>query len=484
MTKKNHLALLLVGVAVSFSLFSCSLEDDVMNLKRQVNELNKQPKASISIPLPEGETSLLFNPRETMSVTISADGVTDIALDSKLPEGWGVKYDEENLKLTVTASAAKGESARIAVSGIDKNGLVYKAILKCRTRTLEELQKIDYSDPRGIFVLNEGMINWNGNGTPSSIIYIQPDHHVVSWAYNMVNGTDLGNISQDMAEYNGNLYVISQNQDKTTDGILTVMEGKTLKKVANYADELSVLDWPTHVAVLDDANIFIRDNKGIYRFDRNTKTLTFVGGTNGARKNTMIIVDGKVISSAGKKILVIEKDKPELSRSITLPGAISGLAPAGADAFYVSYYQKKSGYIAQISVKDFTVTKTNEVSNESAGALNFVFAASSHISAKGDSIYYSGTAPIIYRHIFSTGDTRKMFDARTVNPNHTVTYNTATVSPSTGLVYLNTLVGYGWGKFDYNTFYEIDMTGDEGKLVRRYDNYTQYPAGIFFPFAK
>ena len=38
---------------------------------------------------------------------------------------------------------------------------------------------------------------------------------------------------------------------------------ETLQKVTSYADELSTLSWPSHVAVLDEDHIFIRDNNGV-----------------------------------------------------------------------------------------------------------------------------------------------------------------------------------------------------------------------------
>ena len=157
---------------------------------------------------------------------------------------------------------------------------------------------IAYDDLNGVFVLNEGnMTTENG-----SLTYITPDGFVIDDAYKAVNGTELGNVCQDMAFYNGKIYIISQNGDENAvgtkfenDGMLVVIDAKTLKKEKAFSkSELAGLDWPTHIAVLDESHVYIRDNKGIYRFDTNTKKLTFIDGSDGAPKSKFVVMDGKV----------------------------------------------------------------------------------------------------------------------------------------------------------------------------------------------
>lgn len=120
-----------------------------------------------------------------------------------------------------------------------------------------------FDNPNGAFVLNEGnMTTENG-----SLIYISPEGYVFDDAYKTVNGTELGNVTQDMAFHDGKIYVISQNGDENAvgtkfenDGMLVVMDAKTLKKEVSFSKEqLSALDWPTHIAVLDEQHIYIRD---------------------------------------------------------------------------------------------------------------------------------------------------------------------------------------------------------------------------------
>lgn len=52
-----------------------------------------------------------------------------------------------------------------------------------------------FDDPNGTFVLNEGnMTTENG-----SLTWISPEGYVIDDAYKAVNGTELGNVAQDMA---------------------------------------------------------------------------------------------------------------------------------------------------------------------------------------------------------------------------------------------------------------------------------------------
>ena len=113
-------------------------------------------------------------------------------------------------------------------------------------------------------MLNEGnMTTENG-----SLTWISPEGYVVADAYKTVNGTELGNVAQDMAFCNGKVYIISQNGNKNpngtvfeNDGMLVVADAHTLKRTAAYTtDDLQGLDWPTHIAVLDEQHLYIRDN--------------------------------------------------------------------------------------------------------------------------------------------------------------------------------------------------------------------------------
>ena len=73
---------------------------------------------------------------------------------------------------------------------------------------------------------------------------------------------------------------------------------------------------PTNIVVLNEQNIFIRDNRGVYRFNLDSKDLSYISGTAQSNKMRMTVVNGKVFATAGNNLLVLEADKNEVSQTI------------------------------------------------------------------------------------------------------------------------------------------------------------------------
>ena len=332
----------------------------------------------------------------------------------------------------------------------------------------------------GTFILNEGNMT-NETGT---IVFISPKGKVMDSAYYRANGTFLGNVAQDLFINNGKLYVISQNGKTNAvgnsfenDGLLVVANAETLKKEAAYNSELSVLSWPTHVAVLNEQNVFLRDNSGIYRFNTTTKALTFVQGSAAAAKLTMAVSNNKVFAAAGTKVYVIEADKDAISYAINMNAPVSGVVKADDGNIWVSTTGSPNK-ISKINFRDYSVIKVNEISN---GGLSAGWGATPGITAKGDTLYFSNAGTKIYRHIFSSNATEFMADAQTMVENANIVYNNIAVHPITGEVYLNTIKGYA----DYKTSNRISVfnfSGTSPELSSNYANYTRFPAGIFFTY--
>ena len=102
-----------------------------------------------------------------------------------------------------------------------------------------------------------------------------------------------------------------------TEVFLTIANAETLKKESSYEDELgSTLVKPSHVAVLDDDDIYICDDKGVYRFTPSSKVLTFIEGSVKATKTTMAVANGKVFAAQSNKLIVIESNKSSISKEI------------------------------------------------------------------------------------------------------------------------------------------------------------------------
>lgn len=131
----------------------------------------------------------------------------------------------------------------------------------------------------------------------------------------------------------------------------------------------------------------------------------------------------------------------------------------------------------KINAKDYSVMQENEV--EPFSSISYL--STPAISAKGDTLYFSGGTTKIYRHVFSKNQTDFMVDARTMVENAGIVYNYLGVNPMTGEVLLNTIKGYGK---DYliNNISVFDLSSNEPKLAANYENYTRFPAGIFFTY--
>lgn len=107
-----------------------------------------------------------------------------------------------------------------------------------------------FDDTKGTFILNEGnMTTENG-----SLTYITADGYVFDDAYKTVNGTELGNVAQDMAFCDGKIYIITQNGDENAvgtklenDGMLIVVNAKTLKRKWLSAEVIFLLSTGLHI---------------------------------------------------------------------------------------------------------------------------------------------------------------------------------------------------------------------------------------------
>ena len=60
-----------------------------------------------------------------------------------------------------------------------------------------------------------------------------------------------------------------------------------------------------------------------------------------------------------------------------------------------------------------------------------------------------------------------------------IIYNMPAVHPVTGEYYYNTILGYGWS-FLTNDISVYDLNSDTPAMVADYQNYTPFPAGIYF----
>lgn len=423
-----------------------------------------------------GKTSLVFKAENAESVSVK-----------ETPENWEINIDKETSTVNVKAPLnGQNTSFDLILSAKGKDGTEKEAKAKI-------LYITSFDDPKGAFVLNEGnMTTENG-----SLTYITPDGFVIDDAYKAVNGTELGNVCQDMAFCNGNIYIISQNGDENAvgtkfenDGMLVVVDAKTLKKEKAFSkNELSGLDWPTHIAVLDENHVYIRDNKGIYRFDVNTKELKFIDGSEGAPKSKFVAMDGKIytiIDGYISKLLEITAEK-DIVNKITLPYSapykdIYSIYKSDDGKIWLSAFGFGKYYIGKYSLADETLVSRQISTMPSSGASGVSFVA------KGNDIYYtSGTT--IYTLQFDENpeldaesgleSEKELCDLNSLDSNAKQLYNGLGINPTTGVLYVNTIKGVG-PFYTTNSIWEFDVNSDWTTPKNKHDNYTNFPAGFFF----
>ena len=140
-----------------------------------------------------------------------------------IPQGWAARIDPDKKTVTVTAPAFAGSyytEGILSLVGIDGKGKTQLASAR--------ICAVDYSDPEGTFVLNEGNMS-SDNG---SVIYITANGRLINYAYWRMNGSELGNVGQDMFIADGKAYIISQNGGN--DGILVEADARTLKRTGKF----------------------------------------------------------------------------------------------------------------------------------------------------------------------------------------------------------------------------------------------------------
>ena len=324
----------------------------------------------------------------------------------------------------------------------------------------------------GTFVLSEG--TWGQGGR---LLFISPKGVVTDTVYRKENnGNRLGEYSQDLFIFNKKMYIVSQNGGNDG-GFLTVLNAETLKQERVFQEELKgKVATPTHVAVLSDDDIYLLGIKGITRFNPTTGETALIKGSNGVRKNTMAVVNGKIFAAKAKNLLVIEAGKDSISTAIPFDANISGVLRSHDKNVWVS---TADGKISKVNATDYSIIKTNETGLTSQLAASF--AANPSITAKGDTLYVSGLTTKIYRHVFSTGETTLMVDAKEMVEDAGIVYNTCAVHPKTGEVYLNTIKSYA--NYDTNNSISVfNFSSGEARLVAAYKNYTRYHAGTFFTY--
>ncbi len=415
--------------------------------------------------LPLGATNLdnyflfAFGEEKTLSYTGEVKAV-DLM---NAPQGWSAKIDSKTRSVKITAPSFSGTyytEGILSLVAVDTKGQTVLASAR--------ICAVDFSDPNATFVLNEGnMTTENG-----SLIYITADGHVINYAYWRMNGSELGNVAQDLFISGNKMYIISQNGGN--DGILIEAEARTLKNTKKFSkEELSRLFWPSHIAVIGNT-VYIRDNAGIWTLDLDTREFTSVANAKGTLKNRMAVVSSKVFVPGNRSILVLENG--ELVKKIDMDGTVTGVIKSDEEGYLWVSCSTSPAQIIKLSASDYTMDKHTLTE----GGVTYGWSATPGISAKGDEVYFCNNTSTIYRHNFTSNTTEALGDVKSNIANWGIIYNMPAIHPVTGEYYFNTILGYGWS-FLTNDISVYDLSSGAPAMVADYQNYTHFPAGIFFP---
>lgn len=478
---KNALAVVLL--TMTWLASGCSKENNF------TGEEPAAPPVSVSFELKTELDSVgpvMLLPDSVFRLEYTAEHVKSVeAVD--VPEGWTAKVDETAGNVEVKAGAEAVQKARITLKAVGEDG---KEVRK----EIDFYCLNSFTDSKGVFVLNEGnMATENG-----SLTYITPEGYVIGDAYKKVNGTELGNVAQDMAFCNGKIYVITQNGDENpvgtkfeNDGMLIVMNAKTLKKeMALSKNDLPGIDWPTHIAVLDEAHVYVRDNKGIYRLNLQTKEMKFVAGTEKAPKSQFVVMNGKVYTYKPGLIggiLEISPEKDEV-RKIKFPYTLKlqinetlGIGAADNEEFWVMGFGAGKSSVSRFNISTGKTIQRQISIKPSVGSSGVAFAV------KGNELYYADNTTV-YRMKFDTNEElapssgleaeEQLCDLNAMDSHAGLMYNGMAVHPVTGYVYINTIKGYA--QFTENQIWSFDFSASTDTPVAKYENYTHFPAGFFF----
>lgn len=319
----------------------------------------------------------------------------------------------------------------------------------------------------GAFLLNEGNF---GNET-GTLTYIDASKQfVLDSAYIRVNGTKLGNVCQDMTFANGKVYIISQNGPKNGgEGLLTIADAKTLEKHKVINDATLAKDWPTHIAVVH-SRIYLRGNSGIYR-GTEEGSFKLIPGTEKANKLRMVTIGELVIATTSTNKLLVIQDE-EVKQTFTLPeGSPSGLALAPDGQLWLSY--SKPNTLAKVSVSASGVKILDK--HTTTQSLDKKYTATSAIFARANQIFFTEQSSVIYRHDFSTGETKEIVDVQKVDKQAKMYYNSLGIDPKTGHIY--------YASFDDYSTYKKNVTlvlDHDGKVLLKREHVNAFPAGFYF----
>ena len=416
------------------------------------------------------------NPPSTLTIDGVASTLEFYQLDTAHLSVAGVAKDAAAKAVWAVngAKAAEGATFDFTTAHPGK----YEVTLTVDGKSVKHTYTVAPRFSEGAFLLNEGNF---GNET-GSLTYIHPSKKlVIDQAYYRVNGTKLGNVCQDLAFGNDQIYILSQLGPKNGgEGLLTIARSNSLEKVKVYNDEALAQSTPTHIAVLRD-HIYIRTERdGILR-GSSEGGFTPITGTKKALKQRMAQIGERLFAlTSDSKVLMIQGT--QVVRELDLsPAKPSGIAVSHDGKLWVSTTSPNAILKVDPTPDNFVALDTHilDKSISATGPESWQRTTSSAFFAHGDKLYFTGQSSVIYCHDFATSKTSQVIDVKTIDGVGTsanMYYNSLGVDPSTGELYYAAFEGYStYNKKNVTMVLKADGT----KLLLK-EKVNSFPAGFYF----
>lgn len=416
------------------------------------------------------------NPPSTLTIDGVASSLEFYQLDTAHLSVAGVAKDTAAKAIWAVngAKAAEGATFDFTTAHPGK----YEVTLTVDGKSAKHTYTVAPRFSEGAFLLNEG----NSGNETGSLTYIHPSKKlVIDQAYFHINGTKLGNVCQDLAFGNDQIYILSQLGPKNGgEGLLTIARSNSLEKVKVYNDEALAQSTPTHIAVLRD-HIYIRTERdGILR-GSSEGGFTPITGTKKALKQRMAQIGERLFAlTSDSKVLMIQGT--QVVRELDLsPAKPSGIAVSHDGKLWVSTTSPDAILKVDPTPDNFVALDTHvlDKSISATGPESWQRTTSSAFFAHGDKLYFTGQSSVIYCHDFATSKTTQVIDVKTIDGVGTsanMYYNSLGVDPSTGELYYAAFEGYStYNKKNVTMVLKADGT----KLLLK-EKVNSFPAGFYF----
>ncbi|MFC2566058.1 MAG: DUF5074 domain-containing protein [Porphyromonas pasteri] len=424
------------------------------------------------------------NPPSTLTIDGVASTLEFYQLDTAHLSVAGVAKDAAAKAVWVVngAKAAEGATFDFTTAHPGK----YEVTLTVDGKSAKRTYTVAPRFSEGAFLLNEG----NSGNETGSLTYIHPSKKlVIDQAYFHINGTKLGNVCQDLAFGNDKVYIISQNGPRNGgEGLLTIAEAGSLKKVKVYNDATLAQKWPTHIAVIRD-HIYLRADykatptspKGCIYRGTEDGGFTLIPETEGVMKMRMAQIGERLFAlTSDSKVLMIQGT--QVVRELDLsPAKPTGIAVSHDGKLWVSTTSPNAILKVDPTPDNFVALDTHvlDKSISATGPQSWERTTSSAFFAHGDKLYFTGQSSVIYCHDFATSKTSQVIDVKTIDGVGTsanMYYNSLGVDPATGELYYAAFEGD-------NTYNKKNVTmvlkADGTKLLLK-EQVNSFPAGFYF----